>query len=277
MTLQILEKTTNLVIETEALTEKCLCDLFDNRILALRIPNYCNTFAASRLGTWFANQHDLPAYTHEIYEDGVLKQQYYGVYRYGFPFNKTYGTPSDSHTRQEYYRQAAKSIKNIRQACTPYLSPIDRIRLELDEIWATGAQVAHYEGHKMFVGIGRVTPAADSCILEKQPHVDCLPQTICQLDGQFSANVYLHMPESGGALEVWNVPPLSQAEIAALPKGKDWRVELPAPIFIHPQVGELILFNTRRLHAVQSFEEGVRVSIQCFIGRRTDSPLFLWC
>lgn len=265
------------VIEAAALTEEHLQDLFANRVLALRIPNYCNPSVTDRLSTWLTTQQDLPAYTHETYDAGVLRQQFYGVFRYGVPFNKTYGTQSNSPIREEYYRSALPSIRTVRQACLPELSPIDQFRLELDETWSAGAQIASYEGRKMFLGIGRITPAADSHILEERPHVDCLPPSIYPLDGQFSANIYLQMPEMGGALEVWNVPPLSPMEIETLPEDKDWRSELPDPVVIRPQVGELILINTHRLHAVQGFDEGVRVSMQCFIGYRHQRPLFLWC
>lgn len=272
-----LEKHTDLVLEVDSLTEECLCTLFKNQALALRIPNYCDPVIASKLGMWLASQSNLPAYTHEVYEDGIPIQKYYGVYRYGFPYNKTYGTDPNSNIREQYYQEAIRSIRGLRQACMPFLSPIDQVRLELDEIWPTGAQVANYEGRKMFVGIGRITPAADSYILEERPHVDCLPESIYQLDGQFSANVYLQLPKSGGALEVWNVPPFSPAEVDALPEDKDWRAELPEPVVIRPRVGELVIINTRRLHAVQSFSEGTRITVQCFIGYNAHSPLFLWC
>lgn len=267
----------NKVIQTNLLTEDSLRNLFEDRVLALRVSNYCAPEVASKLSEWFTNQHNLPAYTHEVYKDGILKQEYYGVYRYGLPYNKTYGTHPDSSIRQEYYQQAIPSIRSVRKACFPYLSPIDCFRLELDETWTTGAQIASYEGRKMFVGVGRVMPADDSHILQEKPHIDCLPQTIFQLDGQFSANVYLQIPDSGGALELWDLPPISPTKIESLSEENNGRTQLPEPIVIFPDEGELVLFNTRRLHAVQSFHKGMRVSIQCFIGYKKRAPLFLWC
>jgi len=156
----------------------------------------------------------------------------------------------------------------------PYLSPIDKLRLELDENY--GANVAVFEEKKMFVGIGRVMRADGSVNSELQPHFDSLPPDFFPLDGQFSANVYLKVPESGGELEVWNVPPIPANEIVDSDPNKDWRKELPNSIKIKPNVGDLIMINTRRAHAIRRFDEGIRVTIQCFIGYKKDKPLYLW-
>ena len=275
--LKVVQPESPQIVTAPALSEDLLRDLFEDRILAIHVPNYCHSFVAHKLSQWFLEQRDLPAYTHELYKDGVPVQEYFGVYRYGSPYNKTYGKPATSSAHNEYYQAALQSIRNVRQACLPYAAPMDRLRNELDENLPMGAQVANYEGRKMFVGIGRITPAADSHILQVQPHVDCLPQDICQLDGQFAANIYLRMPSRGGAVELWDVPALSPEEIAALPQDHDWRAELPESTLIYPEVGDLLLFNTRKPHAVHGFNQGVRISVQCFMGYRKDSPLSLWC
>src|SRR5262245_51389462 len=137
------------------------------------------------------------------------------------------------------------------------------------------ANVAAFEGRKMFVGIGRIT-APEKTVLEEQPHFDSLPPDLT-LDGQFSANVYLKVPEHGGELDVWNHPTLSPDEIHDDQLGRDWRSMLPPPIRIRPAVGDLILINTRKPHAVCSFARGERVSIQCFIGYKRGRSLALWC
>merc|ERR1719436_459860 len=98
-----------------------------------------------------------------------------------------------------------------------------------------------------------------------------------QIKQQFAANVYLDVPERGGELEIWDVEPLSCDAIVQLDQSKDIRSQLPTDsIKVRPVKGDLLLFNTRRPHAVCPFPNGTRTSMQTFIGCNDDKPLILW-
>jgi len=100
--------------------------------------------------------------------------------------------------------------------------------------------------------------------LAEQPHVDRIPNEYLDITGQFSANVYLQVPTSGGELQLWNCE-------------KDQDYTNHSSVTLHPRQGELILINTQKYHAVHTFDEGSRISMQTFIGYRNDSsPLFIW-
>lgn len=260
-----------------SLTPGNIRDLIEEKVSAIRIANYIPSETAQKMIDFILAQTSLDAYTHEVYADGVPEQKYYGVYRIGFPFNTTYGRPNGSPERETYYQAALPGLRRLRDLCAPNLTPIDRLRLDLDEIWTDGASIAAFEGQKMFAGIARIMPPDDSHILEEKPHVDCLPATVCMLDQQLSANIYLKMPPIGGTLETWNVPTLSYADIERLPDGTIARSDLPKPVVIHPQECELVLINTRKPHAVSRFSGGIRISIQAFIGYQPGKPLRLWC
>lgn len=257
------------------LTADWLRALFEGEICAIRVPGYTPLATCAKLGDWFLETELRENYRHETYVDGKVETLHYGVDRIGHPYNLTYYAERSSPVVRHYYDNALPSIRLVRQICGPELSPIDRLRLELDETWPTGANIGTFDGPKMFCGIGRVT-LPKKRILELQPHCDSLPLGY-SLDGQFSANVYLAVPRVGGELELWDVPPLSQREIIELEQSCNVREMLPPPLRIHPNVGELIVFNTRKPHAVRSFEDGNRVSIQSFIGFSSKGPLQLWC
>lgn len=260
-----------------ALSPENIRDLIEEKVPAIRIPNYVSSVAAQKIIDYILAQASLDAYTHEVYTDGVPEQKYYGVYRVGIPFNSTYGSPPGSAERETYYQAALPGLRRLRDLCAPNLSPIDRLRLDLDEAWMDGASIAAFEGRKMFAGMVRIMPPDDSHILEEKPHVDCLPASICPLEQQLSANIYLKMPPVGGTLESWNVPTLSYADIERLPDGTIARTDLPKPVVIHPQECELVLINTRKPHAVSRFSGGIRISVQAFIGYQPGKPLRLWC
>lgn len=79
------------------------------------------------------------------------------------------------------------------------------------------------------------------------------------IHSQFSANIYLQMPPNlsaspvgeRGELELWNVPALSVDAILEADGDRDWRAELPESILVRPSNGDLVLFNTRKPHAIR--------------------------
>jgi hypothetical protein len=124
----------------------------------------------------------------------------------------------------------------------------------------------------MMAGIVRVMKSENSHLSAKQPHFDALPTKYYTFDSQFAANIYMQTPEEGGCLELWDVDALKPGEHTP----KDWRSKLPPSIQIQAKMGDLILFNCRRPHAIGEFNGSQRISLQMFIGFSKGEPLLLW-
>lgn len=261
------------IVRVEKLTPEVLKSFLNHEICAIVVSNYIETSLCDRLTKVFLD-HQSEDYHHEVREGEKIHYLTYGVNRIGVAFNTTYNHPVGSPEWQRYYNEAMQGTRFIRDAAYPYLSPIDHLRLEFDELWAPGANIANFEGRKMFVGIVRITePKKD--ILEK-PHCDAVPERFANLKSQYSANVYLSVPEEGGELEMWDMAPLPITEIDHADINKDWRNSGIPSLLVKPHQGDLILINTRRPHAVRKFAEGTRVSVQCFFGLKNDNSLVLW-
>lgn len=258
------------------LNEQALMSFLSNQVTALHVKQYVSPKLCRLLSQYFIEHEHRTKYQRKIelnHQSTILD---YGVERIGGAYNTTYGKSKRSPEWKAYYHQALQGMQQLRQICSPYLSPIDRLRVELDEQWPQGCNLANFEGRKMFAGLGRVCDAENSHVLAEYPHTDSLPQIYAMLAQQFSANVYLQLPNSGGELEIRDLPPIDPEESTINLSFKILWGRAGEPILIKPAVGDLVLFNSRKPHLVRSFKRGTRVTLQCFLGVYPDQRLVLW-
>ena len=96
--------------------------------------------------------------------------------------------------------------------------------------------------------------------------------------GLFSANIYLQMPsDDKRALEIWplgirnrwdwyrNALLLSGLSSQDPEMQVMLRAKLGDPLTIEVEPGDLVLLCTQRPHAAVGFQDGIRVSLQCFV------------
>ncbi|BBK35705.1 hypothetical protein STAQ_07830 [Allostella sp. ATCC 35155] len=256
-----------LVRTAPTLAAEDLAALSDGRLIALRIPHFAAADTCRRLVPRILASPQLGSY-------GNIRS----ARRLGMVFYETLSGPA---ARAAYFGTADESIRAVRDIFGPGLSPIDRLRLELDEIWPGGALRARMAGGAMFVGTLRAFDGRS----EVEPHVDFLPDDEAQeawcraLTGQLAANIYLQPAETGGELEIWDFrPDIDWQDRMAVPGGYGFaRSALPPPTLrLAPRTGELILFDSRCVHSVAPVA-GARLSLSCFIGcAGPDQPLHLW-
>lgn len=256
------------VLERKEIAPKDLIGLFDGSVTAIRIPSY------------------YPEETADLISRALLHSDMHGKYenapnigRVGQAF---FESQASEVAARRYERDAVKWIRDLRAGMFPVLTPVDRMRLELDEVWPAGAHVAVMGGRKMFVGLARTFGEGS----DAEPHQDVFwwdaPESAeaHSVQSQVAMNVYLTMPASGGELTLWAVS-YDRQEYNRLRIEQSYglkRAQLPTPIVtIRPRVGELILFNATKVHAVEEIKKGTRVTWSCFVGYQGDkSPLVLW-
>ena len=251
------------------LTHTSLAALATNEIQAIRIKGFYPTGVAQEI---CSRMIDCPLYGN--YENAPL------IKRVG---QALYESHSSNETRQRYWENATAWTQQLREICTPHLTPIDKLRLELDEAWSNGAIQGVIDDKKAFVGLARVFESGSLA----EPHQDILSwdlpesETAKDLWAQLAANIYLRMPPKGGELTIWPCK-LSPQEYKEIQNPKSYGVnrdKLPPPVAtITPEEGELILFNSRLVHAVEPPERGARITWSCFIGlsRQANRPLIMW-
>lgn len=239
-----------------------------------------------------ANGYCDPEVGHAIADHLLNDERYTGypnvpdVHKWG---QNTYDGFSSPEREEHYFSDALPAIQSLRKYWAPNLSPIDRLRLELQEGWPAGANMEYLDRRALFVGQARIFHEGKGAI----PHQDFLPWELRNLRkseradgaaefvGQLTANMYLQTPQVGGELELW-LEGFDYPDYDSLRDGPDSyglnRDRIPEPTAVlKPRDGMLILFHASRVHAVRPSEASDRVAISTFVGvRGTDHPLTYW-
>jgi hypothetical protein len=180
------------VIEAERITRDDLLALAHGEAIAIVVRDYCPQDLCARA-------------TQQLLHDSLYGEyaNVPGVHKWGL---NTYEGLSSKEREQHYFSEAVAAVQSLRDAWAPYLSPIDRLRLELQEGWPGGANMEHLEGNPLFVGQARVFTEGKGAI----PHQDFLSWELEDLrredrsDGkaelltQMTANLYLQTADEGG-------------------------------------------------------------------------------
>lgn len=261
--------------------------LLENQLLAIHVPGYCpgdvcDTMAA-KLQTFDTRNWNVSDVSN-TYKNSDVEVV-------GHPFNTAMASDE---AWKDYFENGTDVTSRIRGAADPLLSPLDRLRLELDEIYPYGLQVKRHGGRRMTPGLVRVMNGIPDAQCDELPlncHVDTAP-LVSNSAGLFSANVYLRPAEQGGHLVIWDPDITTPMKLFA-----NWsavknfflcsnlldreiqgafQALLPKYKKIEIKQGDLVLINTSRPHATTAMSGGPRISIQSFIDYRKRKPLEMW-
>ncbi|RUQ94634.1 2OG-Fe(II)-dependent halogenase WelO5 family protein [Legionella septentrionalis] len=199
--------------------------------------------------------------------------------RIGDPYSLAY----ESHKNyfcavEDYFFNTLGTINHIRDLFHPYYSPIDNLRLKLDESWPGGACLKTVKHQKYLAGIIRILTSDTGIPPHKDRYLALYPDIDNTYQHQITANIYLAVPEEQGALMLWldsnSDIPINQENNLAVFSELDLG---PPKLIIQPAQGDLVLFNPCLLHAVAASSQGLRISSGLFIGLSDiNKPLEYW-
>lgn len=267
----------NRVTVTEVIKESDIRDLITGRTLALHVPAYCPIDLCERLSHLAEQTSDAIEYKHDVRKsDGTIEEQDYRITASMVPFTWVLTHTHDPDIEYTYFTSAKQFKDKLDQTSYPALNPLQRLMDDFDGVWPHPVRLAKWKEASLHAGLLRST-LPNASRLQDQPHVDSVPvlfNTIAQL----SANIYLDVPKAGGELIVYDHEPAKSHDDAKNYEAallKNWFNRI-ATTTIQPQTGDLVLINTRRYHAVKTFEEGRRNTANCFIGCDSNHHLNFW-
>jgi len=189
-----------------------------------------------------------------------------------------YDAANDPDQLLEYLKNIPKNHQRTRGFFGSDFTPIDKLRLQMQELWPKSSTLGTFSDTPAYAGL--IRHFMEGCG-GADPHSDVvgwdLPSdpTAQSMSTQLAGNIYLTMPKEGGNLSLWDFGLFPQKTYQAFRDANSkYALDaslLPQPkVTITPEVGQLILFNANFIHSVSKCIGGDRITTSAFIGYASD-------
>lgn len=243
------------------------------------------SFAALRAGEICAILIDglIPAYECARASRAVRTLTENSSYRWSGDLSIVGVSIGEAHESEEalerYLDGGERTSRVVRDVIFGGITPIDRVALQMLQIWAPGIRIPSSANRNFLQQVVRRWKQGGGA----SAHLDLSNTPLLRPFGirkRFGINAYIEMPSEGGAVEFWSRA-YSEEEYLALRQAPPAyglsRDAVGEPdLRIRPQAGQTILFDASRPHAVEPVAgRGERITDASFFAYASDdAPLF---
>lgn len=253
------------LLEVDRLDQHLLESLFDNRIAAIRVPNFFdeNTMRAAVRG--------IRAHGLDYYRDVDPPIGRIGITQYEHRH--------DELSMKEYFESAPDANRARREMFAGTGDLLETTLNRIGTAWGSGVEIAREpDGREYFAGLVRVI--GEALLHCDWARHDAAGWAIAEIDAQITWNVHCSMPGAGGATVVYDRPWDEGAEEFLVDGSYGYRDGLVAgvrSVRVEPRQADLVCFNSRNFHRVERGSgDAERISLSSFIGRTANRQLIAW-
>lgn len=253
------------LVTSDKLDRSMLMQLFNNQIAGIVVPSYLS-------------QDLLKSVVAGIQANGL--DYYEGV----DPAIGRIGITQFEHRHDEagragYFASVQEADLRRSQLFPDGSDLLYRVLDTLAEAWDRSVSIAREcDGRPYFAGLVRVI--GETLLHCDWAQLDAPGWSIGDVRAQISWNIYCLMPDYGGDTVVYHRQWVPETEQAHIPDsyGYDPRlIDKCQSVRIKPRQGQLVLFNSRNFHRVESSSGSTeRITISSFVGLKCGGELVLW-
>ena len=260
--------------EARPLDAAALAALFDNRIPAIRIPDFASANECARFAE-ATRRFQMKA----VVGDTGVGQPAFAAQRIDH-----LGMTQAEYKRRgldAYFEEAERASAQTAAVYALSFDPRERLIARLRDCHAGAVALAvEPDGRRYFAGIIRKSNQGLALHADFAPY-QAPGYMVDQVDAQLAWNFYAETPAEGGITTLHDAPwrwsrtrPGEVGENYPLP---ETAVAGAQTFSYQPRAGEAWLFNTRNPHKVSAVRsEGDRIAVACFVGRLPEGRLALW-
>ncbi|MFD8263117.1 proline hydroxylase [Streptomyces griseoluteus] len=254
-------------LDTPAFTDRHLANLAAGTVAAVRIPDFLDPT------TCHAAMTALDRLPTADYDPARVPTR---IVRFGPALNDYRSGPDGALDADRYWRDA-EAARTAWQRAGMRPDPTGISLARLGSAWGAAVAPATIDGQPVFGGTLREINAGALI------HYDDLnreyPDGLFDQDvvAQLAFNVWVSVPETGGATTVWRHRWEPADEPHRQAYGYQHRtVEDCQKVTLAPRLGDGLLFNPTNFHAVEPSPTGRRIAFAFFLGLTTMGQLIAW-
>lgn len=252
------------LITVENLDAELLSALFENRIAGIRVPDFLDQ-QALRNAVCGIEREGMDYYTDVKPPIGRI-----GITQFEHRQNER--------QMADYFAATPAASARRDQLFADGVDPLKLVIKSLRAVWPHQVDLAKEPDSRVYFA-GLVRHISLGLLHCDWAGLDAPSWAISKITAQITWNIYCQVPGEGGSTVIYNRPWDESAESHAIEDSYGYSDDVVVgsrSVRSEPRAGDLVLFNPRNFHRIESNTGARRLTVGSFVGRQPGGDLVLW-